>query len=224
VLHEPSLGGARETSERMAGVLARAGAEVFVAAAVMDADWSPPVELDGRRWRLVCDHLNEIEEIVARHGLELALHPHAGTLLETAADVERLARDSHVRWCLDTGHLVLGGIDPVNFARDHAERIAHVHLKDVDAGLAARVRSGEVSFLEAVRSGLFRPLGQGDAQIAEVVRLLDRSGYELWFVLEQDTAITGEEPPVGSGPVVDVRASVEYLNTLAPASEEVPQT
>ncbi len=63
----------------------------------------------------------------------------------------------------------------------------------------------------ATQAGLFRPLGQGDAGIAEVLDALDAHGYERWLVLEQDAAITGEEPPVGSGPVLDVQASIEFL-------------
>ena len=71
--------------------------------------------------------------------------------------------------CLDTGHLLIGGADPVALARDHAARSRHVHLKDVDAGWAARVRSGEVGYTEAVRQGMYRPLGQGDVDIAAIV-------------------------------------------------------
>jgi inosose dehydratase len=84
--------------------------------------------------------------------------------------------------------------------------------------LAERVRSTELSLVEATRLGLFRPLGQGDASIDEVVGQLDRHGYERWLVLEQDTTLTGEEPPVGRGPVLDVRRSIDYLATLAPAN------
>jgi inosose dehydratase len=91
-----------------------------------------------------------------------------------------------------------------------------VHLKDVDAAVADRLRAGELTLVTAVQAGLFRPLGQGDAGIEDVIRRLDRQGYGGWLVLEQDTAITtGDEPPVGSGPVDDVRASIEFLNTLA---------
>ena len=221
-----ALGGAspasaREEAARMAALLAGAGAEVFVAAVVGGDGWDPGAELDEQGWRQVLDGLAEVEEIAARHGLVLALHPHAGTLVESEAHVARVAAESAVRWCLDTGHLLIAGVDLPEFVRSQGGRIAHVHLKDVDAGMAARVRSRETSFTEAVQAGLFRPLGQGDAGIEEVVRLLDRSGYERWLVLEQDTAITGQEPPVGSGPVADVRASVDYLNRLAPATEEV---
>ena len=167
-------------------------------------------------------HLAESEEIVASHGLTLALHPHVGTLVETAADVERMLATSDVGWCFDTGHLLIGGTDPAAFVRDHAQRIVHVHLTDVDAALAARVRAGEQSLVTATHAGLFRVLGEGDCGIEEVVGLLDRHGYEQWLVLEQDTAITGQEPPVGSGPIVDVRESIAFLDNLALPRRRVP--
>jgi inosose dehydratase len=130
---------------------------------------------------------------------------------------------SDVGWCLDTGHLMIGGVDPAEFVRRHAGRIVHAHLKDVDAGIAARLRAEDMTLVEAVQAGLFRPLGRGDAPIGEVVELLGDAGYEGWLVLEQDTAVTGEEPPVGQGPVIDVRASIDYLKTPAPRRERVPR-
>lgn len=219
VLHEPSLGATREHAQRVAGLLAAAGADVFVAAIVQDMDWSAPRPLDDAPWARLVEHLAEVERLVAGHGLVLAVHPHAGTLIERAADVERLVADSDAGWCFDSGHLFLGGADPVDFVRRHGDRIVHVHLKDVDAAVAKRFRAGELSLVQATQEGLFRPLGQGDARIDEVVEALDEAGYERWLVLEQDTAITGEEPPVGSGPMVDVRRSIDYLTTLAPERE-----
>jgi inosose dehydratase len=217
VLHDGSLAAAQEDADRIAALLADAGAEVFVAALIADEAWSAPEPLDDRTWDRVIERLAAIEQLVARRGLALALHPHAGTLVETAADVERLIAHSDVRWCLDTGHLVIGGVDPAEFAARQADRIVHVHLKDVNAATAARLRAGELSLVDATRAGLFRPLGEGDAGIDRVIELLDGSGYAGWLVLEQDTAITGEEPPVDGGPVLDVRRSIEYLHALAPA-------
>jgi inosose dehydratase len=218
VLHEPALDTA--AAERVAAVLAGAGAEVFVAAAVADEAWSRPVTLEHDGWKRLGRHLAEVERLVADHGLTLALHPHAGTQVETAADVEHALAVSDAGWCLDTGHLLIGGADPAEFVREHGDRIVHAHLKDVDAGIAARLRAGELTLVQATQAGLFRPLGQGDARIDEVVDLLAAAGYERWLVLEQDTAITGEEPPVGRGPVIDVRTSIDYLNSLAPARRE----
>ena len=222
VLHEAGADDARAEAGRIAAILAAAGADVFVAAAVVDAVWSPRIELGDREWEQLMRHLAEVDEIVASHGLSLALHPHVGTLVETDADVARVLAGSTVGWCFDTGHLLIGGTDPAAFVRENAERIVHVHLKDVDGVLADRVRAGELSLVAATQAGLFRPLGQGDSGIKEVLRLLDHHGYERWLVLEQDTAITGQEPPVGGGPIDDVRASIAYLDNLALSRRRVP--
>jgi inosose dehydratase len=218
VLHERSLDEARAVLDEVMPLMTALRGEVLVAAAVTDAAWSPRVPLDGVDWARLHENLETLTELAAASGLKLALHPHAGTLVETAEDIEAVLAHGELDWCLDTGHLAIGGADPAEFVRDHAGRIVHVHLKDVDMELAERVRSGELSLVEATRLGLFQPLGEGDASIDEVVGQLDRHGYERWLVLEQDTTLTGEEPPVGRGPVLDVRRSIDYLATLAPTN------
>jgi inosose dehydratase len=221
VLHEAELNGARRRTEEMADLFAAAGADVFVVAILLDDAWSAPRSLTDEEWERMVAHLAEVDAMVAARGLRLAVHPHVGTLIERDDAVQRLLATSDVGWCLDTGHLLIGGTDPVDFVRRNGARIVHVHLKDVDASLAARVRAGELSLVEATQQGLFKPLGEGDARIAEVLRALDDVGYERWLVLEQDTAITGPEPPDGDGPVLDVERSIEYLNALAPEEGEV---
>ena len=220
VLHG-SIDDPRRAAADAARMLAAAGADVFVCALVEDADWSPPTPLDDDRLAMLTERIPQLEDLVAEHGLTFALHPHAGTLVERAADVERLLAATDVGWCLDTGHLLIGGCDPVAFVTGHGERVVHVHLKDVDAGVAARYGAGELTLMGAVQEGLFRPLGQGDARIGEVLAQLDAHGYEQWLVLEQDAALTGEEPPVGRGPVLDVQASIDFLMTTAPRRERV---
>jgi inosose dehydratase len=218
VLHEPSLDQARATLDEVIPLMTALEGEVLVAAAVTDVLWSPRVPLSSDDWARLTDNLHILGELAAASGLRLALHPHAGTLVETAEDIDAVLAHGEVDWCLDTGHLAIGGTDPVEFTAANAGRIVHVHLKDVDMELAERVRSGELSLVEATRRGLFRPLGDGDASIEKVVEQLDRHGYGHWLVLEQDTTLTGEEPPVGRGPVIDVRRSIDYLATLAPAA------
>jgi inosose dehydratase len=208
-------------ARRAAEQLAAGGADVFVAALVQDDGWSAPVPLDDDGWRRAGERLRELAELVAAEGLRLVVHPHVGTLLESAADVERALTHTDVPWCYDTGHLLIGGVDPAQFVRDHAERIGHVHLKDVNGSLAARVRGGELSLVQATQMGLFRPLGDGDARLDEVLALLQQKGYERWLVLEQDLAITGTEPPVDGGPALDVARSIEFLSTAAPRRERV---
>jgi inosose dehydratase len=131
--------------------------------------------------------------------------------VENGAEVERVLAGSGIGLCLDTGHLLIGGADPVALAAGHAGRIRHTHLKDVDAGWAARVRSGAVTYTEAVRGGMYRPLGRGDVDIAAIVGSLERAGYDGWYVLEQDTILTGPPQPGQPGPLDDVRESIDHL-------------
>src|SRR5215211_3201612 len=123
VLHEPSADAALRTADEVAVMLAAADADVFVAALVMDDAWSLPARLDDTRFDRLTRRLGEVAAIVEDRGLGFCLHPHAGTLVETAADIERMLGETDVGWCLDTGHLQIGGADPVAFARDHGDRI-----------------------------------------------------------------------------------------------------
>jgi len=136
-------------------------------------------------------------------------------MVETADDVERVLVGSGIGLCLDTGHLLIGGAHPVALAAKHAGRIRHTDLKDVDATWARRVQSGDVTYTDAVRQGMYRPLGKGDVDIAAIVGSLEHAGYDGWYVLEQDTILAGP-PGLGElGPIADVRASLEHLRAIA---------
>jgi inosose dehydratase len=221
VLHERGLDSTLAEARRSARLIGGAGGRMLVLAAVQDAEWSAPRTLDDEGWKRLGAHLNEVEVVAAEYGLAVCLHPHVDTLIETAEQVSRALEVVEVGWCLDTGHLLIGGTDPVQFAREHGDRVVHVHLKDVDATLAAEVRAGRRSLLDATRAGLFKALGQGDARIAEVIDALDGHGYAGWLVLEQDTAITGDEPTVAGGPMRDARESVAFLHKTARMTEEI---
>jgi inosose dehydratase len=213
VLHEPDLSTTARYARETIDLLAAGGGQVLVVAAVQDPGWSEPRPLDDAGWRRFAEHAAEVEALAAEHGLTFALHPHAGTLIETADQVQRAIAETDVGWCLDTGHLIIGGTDPVQFARRHAERVTHVHLKDVDDALAADVRSGRLSLLEATRRGLFLPLGRGAAGVAAVLEALDAHGYDGWLVLEQDTVIAADEPAADGGPTRDATESIALINS-----------
>jgi inosose dehydratase len=216
--HDPNrLATTLDAVRTQARRLSAAGATVLVSALVQDEQWSIPQTLSSAQHRQLVSTLTLVDEICAEHGLRQVLHPHVQTLVETADDVYRMLESSDVSWCLDTGHLAIGGVDPVRFAREAGVRVGHVHLKDVRIDLAAPVLRREVTLMQATQSGLFTPLGQGDVDIAGVVQMLESSGYEGSYVIEQDTAITGPLPAEGEGPVTQVRSSLEYLvDVVAP--------
>ena len=204
-----------QTVEQAARALAEAGGQVLVLAAATGREgYETGVPLADDEWQSLFEGLERSADVARRHGLALAVHPHYGTVIENAAHVDRLLAGSKVDLCLDAGHLAVAGADALEVARKAHGRIGHVHLKDVDAALAERVRAREIGYHEAVRAGLYRPLGQGASRIRETVALLESSGYAGWYVLEQDVVLAAE-PPAGAGPVEDVARSLEFLLGLA---------
>ena len=169
-------------------------------------------ELDDDGWSRLLAHLDRITALAAGRGVRAVLHPHVGTMVETPDDVQRVLEGSSVALCLDTGHLLIGATDPSELTRQAPEQIAHVHAEDVDATKAAQVRSGRISYTDAVRAGMYRPLGSGDVDIAAIARHLTQAGYDGWYVLEQDMILT--EEPTDDGPIGDVRASADYLRSV----------
>jgi len=169
--------------------------------------------LDEPAWKRLHDTLDRLVERAAERGVRACLHPHVGTLVETYDDVRRVLDGSAVPLCLDTGHLLIGGTDPAALVREATDRVVHTHLKDVDREWAGQVQRKEVTYSAAVAGGMYRPLGQGDVDIAGIVSTLEASGYPGWYVMEQDTVLAGE--PADDGPVRDVLASVTYLRGLA---------
>jgi inosose dehydratase len=180
--------------ERQAAWLHAAGAELLVLAASTGRDgYEERRELSDAEWTTLFETLPLVEAIATAARLTVAVHPHVGTVIEQPRDVERLLARSHVGLCLDTGHLFVGGGDPAGVARAAGRRVRHVHLKDADAALSAAVRERRLSYAAAVQQGLYRPLGDGDAGISQVLTELRSIGYDGWYVLEQDVALKDDQ-------------------------------
>jgi inosose dehydratase len=213
VLHDPSHD-PLPALDRFIDACLACGASVVVLAAHSGSDGydARPV-LDEVGWKTMLDTLDRLADHAASRGADVALHPHVGTMVETADEVQRVVDHSHVGLCIDTGHIVVGGGDPVAIARAHPERTRHVHLKDVDAAMADRVIAGDIAFGDAVRAGIFRALGEGDVDIAAIIQTLEASGFQGWYVLEQDVMFDSE--PRGEGPLADVRRSLDFVLTAA---------
>ena len=159
-------------------------------------------------------NLDRLAERAAERGIVATLHPHVGTLIERPDEVNRVLDGSSIALCLDSGHLLIGGTDPAELARQRGRPGGTRPLE------GRRRRPGETRCTAAgsatpARSpaGLYRPLGQGDIDVGGLITALRSAGYGGWYVLEQDTILTAA--PEGEGPVADVRASVAYLRSLS---------
>ncbi|MGB9011508.1 MAG: TIM barrel protein [Aeromicrobium sp.] len=165
--------------------------------------------LDDRQWKTMLNNLDRISDRAVDRGVVATIHPHIGTMVENAEDVQRVLDGSNIRLCVDTGHLAAAGADPVAITLANLDRVGHVHLKDVDDARAAEVVAGEVTFSRAVRDGMWTVLGEGSVDVAAMIDALESHGYTGWYVLEQDLMLSGE--PAGIGPKADVQKCLDYV-------------
>ena len=190
---------AADIARRDLGRLVAGGGEVLVVA--IDAGgqrdrWAGRVADGAPRWpEAAFDALAELlRELAAAapDGVRVAFHPHSGTWVEDPDEVAALAErlpGTGAGLCLDVGHCLVGGGDPVDAIGRYGSLIAHVHAKDVDPAVLARLRAGELEGLgDAVRERLFTELGNGALDLEGVLRGLDRIGYDGWLMVEQDSS------------------------------------
>ena len=193
----------------------RVGCKVLVLGPVWDLEgYVKPRAFTTDEWNTFMVNLSTVCRISREFGLTTALHQHTGTAVQDASDLQRVIDESDVQLCVDTGHMLCCGIDPVEVATRWPERVAHVHIKDVRTDLAGQIFAGELGFLDAVKSGLFLPLGQGDVDLPAFIEALEGSGYQGWYTIEQDCSLAGT-PGEGTGPVVDCKTSYDFLKALA---------
>ena len=216
VVHDPAERDAtmkyvRKTIE----LFKKTGATQLVSSPVYTWNWDTPVALTNDEIKHMFKVLDEITLMCKDNGISNVLHPHLMTVVETKSDVERVLDGCDVDWCLDSGHLAIGGVDILEFAKAAFDRIGHVHLKDVDLSRAQSVLNRSQSIMQGVQDGLFTVLGKGDVPIIELVTFLENNRYQGWYVIEQDMAITGDLPAPGTGPIELVGESLAYLRSIS---------
>lgn len=173
------------------------------------------------QWKQVGAVIEEVRRTANEFGLSLVFHPHVATFVETPREVECLfdaLAGGSVGLCLDTGHCVYGGGDPVDEARKYRFQLRYVHIKDINARVLGEARRSHLNFEQAVGAGVFSSIGDGCIDFSSFFKFLDASNYSGWAVVEQDV-IYGK---TAVAPVESMRASLSYLtklvSTLAPVS------
>ncbi len=107
-------------------------------------------------WQRVAEGYNTLGRLAAEKGMQVCLHHHMGTGIQTTAEIDKFMSlvDERVFLLFDTGHA------PVFRRRRSADagdpqkylpRINHVHLKDVRPPVIDRVRRDGLSFLDGVK-------------------------------------------------------------------------
>lgn len=153
-----------------------------------------PIMTDGE-WQRFCAGYEELSRFAADQGVAMGYHHHMGTIVESAADIDRFMAMAgpHTRLLLDTGHCTFGGADPAVVAEKYMDRVTHIHAKNIRPEVMRQVREQNLSFLEGVRRGVFTVPGdpEGCVDFLPVLEIAARHGYSGWLVIEaeQDSAV-----------------------------------
>jgi inosose dehydratase len=157
--------------------------------------------LSDEQWVVFAAGADQVARAVREEtGLRTVFHPHCGGYVETEAEIDALLRRTNpttLGLCLDTGHLLYAGGDPLSVLARHASRVWHVHFKDCHPQIAAAAQANQLGYLAAVRSKLFCELGAGAVDFAGVLAALHALRYEGWIVVEQDV-FPGQGSPAES--------------------------
>ena len=161
-------------------------------------------------WPVFLDRLNRLGAWTAAQGVQIAFHPHMGTVIETDDEIDRLMEGTEpsVGLLLDTGHLTFAGSDPASVSRRWARRINHVHAKDVRDPVLAQARAQSWSFLDSVVAGVFTVPGDGAVDFAACLAPLRGAGYAGWMIVE------AEQDPAKAHPLTYARRGYAHLHQV----------
>ena len=158
--------------------------------------------------------LTEIADYLAERGVPMSYHHHMGTVIETEQEVDLLMANTGpaVGLLIDTGHLTFAGGDVTGTIKRYADRINHIHCKDIRADILAQVREQDMSFLDGVLAGVFTVPGDGCIDFAACANTLSEIGYSGWVVVE------AEQDPAKANPLQYSRMGREHLEQVFSAA------
>ncbi|MDR0357147.1 MAG: myo-inosose-2 dehydratase [Clostridiales Family XIII bacterium] len=167
--------------------------------------------MNEKEWDLLCDGLNKLGRMAAREGMSLTFHHHMGTTVQSAEEVSKLMSRTDpetVGLLYDSGHFAYCGEDPLQSLKDFADRVRHVHLKDIRPAVADMVRDEDMSFMDGVVAGTFTVPGDGALDFLPIFEVLESRGYRGWLVVE------AEQDPAVANPFAYALRAREYLREI----------
>ena len=166
-----------------------------------DEEWAAFV----KNVRAVCDRANS-------WGVRPVIHPHAGTYIEFADEIERITNDIPYEvcgLCLDTGHLYYSGMDPVEYLKKYQDKLDYVHFKDVNQKVYEEVLGEKIRFFDGCGKGAMCPIGTGALDYPAIKAALEEIGYSGYITIEQE-----RDPRNSDTSLRDVKRSVDYLKSV----------
>lgn len=159
-------------------------------------------------WARLCDGVNRLGKVAKDMGISLTYHHHMGTVVQTAAEIDRLMENTDPELfslLYDSGHLAYCGEDYIGVLKKYANRVKHVHLKDIRPEIIDKVKRENLSFLEGVRLGTFTVPGDGAIDFGPIFDILADSGYEGYVLVE------AEQDPAKANPFEYALKARKYI-------------
>ncbi|MCI5947839.1 MAG: myo-inosose-2 dehydratase [Oscillospiraceae bacterium] len=150
--------------------------------------------MNDEEWDKLCTGLNKLGKVAKDMGITLTFHHHMGTVVQTAAEIDRLMENTDpelFNLLFDSGHLAYCGEDYMYVLKKYINRIKHVHLKDIRPEVIEKVKKEHLSFLQGVRLGTFTVPGDGAIDFTPIFDVLAENNYEGYVLVEaeQDPAV-----------------------------------
>jgi inosose dehydratase len=145
-------------------------------------------------------------------GLNVTIHAHAAGFIEFQDELEDVLDtiDSSILGaCLDTGHCIYAGFDPVAFYRSHSDRISYLHFKDIDPKIRRQAIENRTGFYDACAAGIFCNLGEGMVDFSALKSALISTAFSGWATVEQDRDPTGARSTLA-----DASSNLSFLKSV----------
>jgi len=153
------------------------------------------LSLDAHGWDRFAANVATAAARVRDRGFEPTFHHHACTYVETGQEIDEFVARTDVGMTFDSGHLLIGGVDPLVGWKRWSSRINHVHIKDVRTDVLREIVGRNGSMYEVWSGGTFVPLGEGDLDVPAIMDAIVESGYSGWIVVEQDVIPRSDDDP-----------------------------
>lgn len=190
---QATLPGTIEKAKEHARALAALGVDTtFVAGSVALPRLMYPTAGEGysaERTKRSAEGLALVAEAALAEGVRFALHPHVSMTIETELETRTILDEtagSALAFGPDTGHLFWAGMTPHHIIRDYADRVAAVHLKDVELGAMKTAARYNDDFVTAtVQRHVWTEPGRGAVNFDAVLDALP-ADFDGWLVVEVD--------------------------------------
>jgi inosose dehydratase len=128
--------------------------------------------------------------ITEEEGIKFGVHAHMWSQFENRHEIDYVMSHTdpkHVMFVLDTGHITMAGIDPLELAHKLGPRIVEYHIKDTKPENRGGAKT-RLAKMDGMGDPCFFPLGNGGVDFPGLLAYLDKTKWTGFLTVELDTS------------------------------------